>query len=536
MIARPTWVFGLAACAASAACGSGGGTFSADGDAAAGDTGATTATATTTTGPDAGAETVDPPVNGACGDVSIDGRCEGSEVVYCEAIETGVARFDCAPDYECAVVDGYADCRVPGSAGCGRVTYEGFCDGSVAVYCDWEVTEVVRYDCAADGLGCAFVDDETGYWCVAPAGGEGALSARGSFWFEKPALTTNGLGAVSEMPVRRAVVQIRKADDDSLVASGATDDEGAFTIRFDDPGGDVYALAMALVDDARNTIAVRDCPLQDCDGVGFVHAVFSETFTPGPDVDIGGWVGTREGSASAFNIFDVFLRGQDFAWEVYGVKPPPLTGQWADGSATVCDALSCFTARDDTIWVVGLAADSDAFDDPVLAHEFGHYLEAAFSRSDSPGGAHDGSPTDPRLAWGEGYGTFAGCDMLASPIYIDTAAGGASVVDISDTGLRASSSGNLRQALSEYVVAEGLWTLGHGGGAAAALGSAVVFDVLGAYFPTSRLVDRGVDGVDLVDFLDGLMCRGQAPEATVRGVIVDRLDFPYDFGGPASCP
>lgn len=476
-----------------------------------------------------------PPVTTPCEGESVDGRCEGSEVVYCQSIESGVARFDCAPDYECAVVDGYADCRLPGSAGCGRVTYQGYCDGDESVYCDWEVTEVVRYDCGADGMTCGFVDDEIGYYCLARPSGEGAFSVRGSFWFEKPAVTESGLGAVSELPVRKAVVQLRKVADDELVATGVTDDEGAFVVRYDDPGGDLYALAMAMVDDERHTVAVRDCPLEDCDGAGYIHAIYSENFAPAADGDIGGWVTSREGAAGAFNIFDVFRRGQDFAWEVYGVKPPPLTGQWAAGSNTSCET-SCFSARDNTIFVYGPSGEGDEFDDPVLAHELGHYLESAFSRSDSPGGSHDGSPTDPRLAWGEGYGTFAGCELLGSPLYIDTSEGGASVVDISDTGMRASSSGGLTQQLSEYLVAECLWTLSRGGSGAAALGSAVIFDVLGRYFPTSRLVDRGVSGVDFVDFLDGLMCRGNAQSQTVRSVVVEQRKFPYDFGGPASCP
>ncbi len=477
-----------------------------------------------------------PEASDRCGDVPVDGRCEGDVVAYCESVETGVARKPCPEGQECAMVDGYADCRNLGSAGCGRVTWDGFCEGTVAVYCDGDATAVVRHDCADDGTTCGFVDDATGFWCLPRPTGEGAMTARGSFWFEKPAVTPAGLGEVSELPARRARVQLRRADDDVLIASGVTDDTGAFAIRFDDPGVDVYALAMTFVDDDRNAIAVRDCPRADCEDAGYVHAVFSEAMAPAGQLDFGGWVATREGSAAAFNIFDVFLRGQDFATEVFGVRPPPLTGQWEDGSATICDALSCFSDRDDTIYVLGLAADGDAFDDPVLAHEFGHYLEAVFSRSDSPGGAHDGTPTDPRLAWGEGYGTWAGCELLDSPRYIDTFATGAMVIDVSATGVRASRQGGLTQLLSEYVVAEALWTLSRGAGAISPLGGAAVFDAMRGWFTASGFRDRGVRGLDFVDFLDGIMCRSTSREATVRATVVDRLRFPYDFGGPARCP
>lgn len=487
-----------------------------------------------TAAPDTSApDTSTPPPSGACGDVTYDGLCEGTTLVYCQSQESGVVRVECAPEFECGVRDGYAECRLPGSGGCGRVTYEGYCDGTVAVYCDWEQTEVVSYDCANDDMPCGYVDDETGYWCVGSPGG-GVFSVRGSFWFEKPAIGRSGLGAVTEEPVRNALVQVRTAAADELVATGVTDEGGAFVVQLGDVG-EVYALALAAAEDDRHSIFVRDCPLEDCGDAGYVHAVFSENFTPGFDTDVGGWVAAREGSAGAFNILDVFMRGQDFAWEVYGDKPPSLIGQWAQGSQTSCGEVSCFSARDNTIFVLGHAADTDEFDDPVLAHEFGHYLEASFSRSDSPGGYHDGSPTDPRLAWGEGYGTFAGCELMGSSLYIDTAAGGVSVTDISDTGYLANPNGGMNQLLSEYLVAEILWTLSRGGSLTGPLGAAVIFDVLGAYFPTTRLVDRGVDGVDLVDFLDGLMCRGGAREEDVRRVVVSQRKFPYDFGGPGSC-
>ncbi len=473
-------------------------------------------------------------VAGGCGGESFDGRCEGSTIVYCESPESGVATIECAPDFECGVKDGYAECRVPGSAGCGGVTYEGYCDGNVAIYCNWEITEVVSYDCGDDGMTCGYVDDETGYYCVGTPGG-GVFSVRGSFLFEKPAIGPGGLGAVGEEPVRNAIVQVRTAAADELIATGVSDETGAFEIAYDQAGGDVYAVALAAADDDRYSIFVRDCPLENCDGSGYVHAVYSESFTPAVGGDIGGWVASRESSGGAFNVLDVFMRGQDFAWRVYGSKPPTLTGQWEQGSQTTCGELSCFSARSNSIFVLGLSVDTDEFDDPVLAHEFGHYLEAAYSRSDSPGGSHDGSPTDPRLAWSEGYGTFAGCELMGSPIYVDTAAGGASVTDISDTGFEGNPSGGLSQLVSEYLVAEILWIASRGGNITGPMGSAVLFDVLGAYFPTGWLADRGVQGVDLVDFLDGLMCRGSAREEDVRRIVVSQRKFPYDFGGPGSC-
>ncbi len=50
-------------------------------------------------------------------------------------------------------------------------------------------------------------------------------------------------------------------------------------------------------------------------------------------------------------------------------------------------------------------ADTDEFDSGVVAHEFGHYLQSAFSQSHSTGGPHStGNYLDMTLSYGEGWG------------------------------------------------------------------------------------------------------------------------------------
>jgi PKD repeat protein len=67
-------------------------------------------------------------------------------------------------------------------------------------------------------------------------------------------------------------------------------------------------------------------------------------------------------------------------------------------------------------------ADTDEFDDHIIAHEWGHYFESKLSRADSPGGSHAfGQLKDPRLSWGEGWATALGA-MVFHPddLYVDT--------------------------------------------------------------------------------------------------------------------
>lgn len=48
-------------------------------------------------------------------------------------------------------------------------------------------------------------------------------------------------------------------------------------------------------------------------------------------------------------------------------------------------------------------------------------------------------------------------------------------------------------------------------------------------------VDRGIEKVDVVDLLDGMLCRGHASESAIDELVNDAMAFGYDFDGPASC-
>ena len=74
------------------------------------------------------------------------------------------------------------------------------------------------------------------------------------------------------------------------------------------------------------------------------------------------------------------------------------------------------------IYLLGFANnDTDEYDRHVVAHEFGHYLQSAFSRDDSVGGLHGQSDRlDMRVAFSEGWGNAWSGIALANPVYSDT--------------------------------------------------------------------------------------------------------------------
>jgi hypothetical protein len=471
-----------------------------------------------------------------CGEVTQRGLCRLNTVVFCESAESGVVReVPCGSNEECFVgEDRVARCRALGSEGCGDITYQGRCEGDTAVWC--EDSQVMRHDCASDEA-CGFVDNEIGYWCSASGGNNGGLSrVSGRFRYERPLLTENGLGRVQTRPVRRALVQVRREGTDQILSSGVTRDDGTFELPYQG-AGQVYVLVWASTEGEDLNMTVRDCPMADCDDDGAVYAARTRAYNGGQDIQLEELTLPVEGVAGAFNILDVMLQGADAARAWFGSYPPPVVAQWRKGSNTRC-GTSCYALQSNTLFILGVPEDTDEFDDPVLGHEFGHFLEASFSRTDSPGGFHDGSPTDPRLAWGEGYGTFVGGLLFGSPLYLDSFATGASVYDLSASRHSADpdASRGISQLLSEFVVAEVLWEIVHGGPASAPLGSEPVFDVLGRYLPSGRMVDRGVRGVDLVDFLDGWFCRGHGEEREIERNVNQLHGFPYDYAGPQECP
>ena len=64
--------------------------------------------------------------------------------------------------------------------------------------------------------------------------------------------------------------------------------------------------------------------------------------------------------------------------------------------------------------------DTDEYDEHVIIHEWGHYFEFNFSRSDSVGGQHSGGDIlDVRVAFGEGFGNAFSAMVTDDPNYID---------------------------------------------------------------------------------------------------------------------
>lgn len=137
----------------------------------------------------------------------------------------------------------------------------------------------------------------------------------------------------------------------------------------------------------------------------------------------------------AFNILDKILDANLFlkthssftvdhkvtAFWAKGVNPTTYIGQDPDSG------LSFYRPGTSELYILGGIAgdvnseDTDHFDDSIIVHEFGHFIEDNYAVADSPGGYHNGKRImDPRLVWSEAFATFLMAEVLKSPVYRDT--------------------------------------------------------------------------------------------------------------------
>lgn len=428
-----------------------------------------------------------------------------------------------APDGEfTAKVRMYADCGAPGASGVVTVT-----------------------NCSGDAQSFPFVLNGTGdeveftFDSKCTVFGVSGRVTYEDFTVRRTGLSNNGR-MVSAPFVR---VQAVRNGDGVVLGEADANRSGRYSIRFTndqaDTNSEYFVRAVAWQDNDRLKQEVVDLS-------GDIHAWASEVLdtsvTPGA-TDINLAVSKADG-AEALNIFAVGLKTRSYA-RMRRHSLPFVQWVWQAGSNSP-NCGSCY--QNDTIWVAGDDPEGDGYDDVILGHEFGHFVLDNISQDDSPGGFHDGSPTDPRLAWSEGWATFFGCGAVGQSAYVQAQSDSPwhASIETLPSVIQLGNSGSLSGDLSEFMAAGVLWDLRDGRQEAMDTiqgGETAIWGIASGYMEGTHasFADRGVAGRDLVDLLDGWICQGHGQiggndAEGLRGNVRGIHQLTYDFPALAPCP
>ncbi len=269
-----------------------------------------------------------------------------------------------------------------------------------------------------------------------------------------------------------ATVEIRGAGN-VVRGTGTTNEIGEFSFQINSSAAETltaWCLAKPNLADGPNFDVRRATTTTNTDGP--IYALSSDSVATSGQGAV--WLGATFAGrnldvAKAFNIYECILGGLQFiaSPKAHGRYPTSkLTVTW---SPTVGDNGSFFSSARQQIYM----GSNAGYDDSVVFHELGHYVDRNLSKSSSPGGSHflgDGNQ-DIRLSWGEGLATFLGSCMmeflgyLRPDLYVRTDGTALSFsYEIESLTRNSSLMASSRGSTNEIAVTAALWDIVDGPG------------------------------------------------------------------------
>ncbi|MCH7503510.1 MAG: hypothetical protein IIA10_09155 [Proteobacteria bacterium] len=273
--------------------------------------------------------------------------------------------------------------------------------------------------------------------------------------FVPPSPNCNGLNfnGTVERPIRGATVQLIDATTENVIDTMVSSALGEYSFadvdantmvrlrvraelkRPGSPSWDVEVRDNVVDPNEPDPPALVSRPLYVLDGTDFDtgSANVTENLTAATGWGTNSYTGAR--AAAPFAILDSIYSAVQFVLTADATATfAPLDAFWSvkntsteSGDVDIGALGSPFYDRSiDSLFLRGDADDNtDEFDDHVVLHEWGHYFEDNFSRSDSLGGHHAlGERLDARLAFGEGWASALAAMALNDPVFCDTGPAG----------------------------------------------------------------------------------------------------------------
>jgi hypothetical protein len=276
----------------------------------------------------------------------------------------------------------------------------------------------------------------------------GSVTITGTATFESvPFAATGGAlnyTATTQKPVRGALVEAVNSTTQAVVASGNTTATGTYSLNV--PQGSTVIIRVKAQMQKAGVAPTWDFAVRDNTQTNALYTMASAPVAATATNIVqnlnapSGWAGSNAtGSytstrvAGPFAVLDtvysaynkVLTAKADAVFPAlnlyWSINNKPVSGNLAAGEITTSFFTSNGTTR--SIYLLGQAdVDTDEYDSPVVAHEWGHYFQDAFSRDDSIGGSHSGGEyLDMRVAFSEGWGNAWSGMALDQNYYADSA-------------------------------------------------------------------------------------------------------------------
>ncbi|MFM8979915.1 MAG: PPC domain-containing protein, partial [Planctomycetia bacterium] len=350
-------------------------------------------------------------------------------------------------------------------------------------------------------------------------GGGSAVSLSGTIDFERlPLSVLDGLGgSLVTRPVRYADVRLRAAGCGTCYGEASTDGSGAYTISANPPDGaslELVVLARNDLDPLRQ-VTVHDAlpPSSNSHGASNVFAYASAPFTASGFVVLDLTVPYNAGSSVrpsiGFAVYDTIITCVEAIRTGTGQVPPlchaytRLGNNGATGTSFYDPGAQALTLLAGASGSLD-SSDTDYFDDGVVAHEYGHFLESVMAATANRGGPHGGEDLEPPFAWSEGAATGWGCLLRKDARYIDTVTTGSWSPQINGNAENWTPQ-LVRGIGGEETVTEVVWDLGDGvGGIADSDGDGVAIS-LGSLYGRFLAFDPATTAPYLGTLLDSVV-------------------------------
>ncbi|MFZ4402566.1 MAG: hypothetical protein ACOYOK_00550 [Pseudobdellovibrionaceae bacterium] len=271
---------------------------------------------------------------------------------------------------------------------------------------------------------------ESAYCGTATAVSGTALTVTGSAEFKyRPTVYSGGEGYLSwttstaEIPYAEVHVYDSSG---ARIQCGETDSNGAFSLQIRKSAGNFTVKVFSRSFNSYYKVSV----LEDITGKTpySISKAFTATDSTGSSLNVGTLTAEADENISskleggAFNILFNILTANEF------IRTQISDSSWVADKVTIYwkmgfnpysyfgspdSLLSFYSSGNRELYILGgknsdvKTSDTDHFDDSVILHEYGHFLEDVYGKSESPGGSHNGnSIIDPRLAWSEGWANY----------------------------------------------------------------------------------------------------------------------------------